>query len=758
LNLNFAIKLNRMKQFVLLLFVVGSFAAIGQDKPKENAPQWKGKFEQLDQVLPTPNEYRTGSGSPGPKYWQQQADYDIVAELNDENQSITGSETITYTNNSPDVLKYLWLQLDQNLFAKDSNTGKTSTNSVRDSTAAKQVAGQLGLYDYDGGDKIKSIKDAVGKDLPYTINKTMMRIDLPQPLKPGGKFSFKVEWSYNVLDRNVAGGRSGYEYFPDDNNYEYTIAQWFPRMCVYDDVVGWQNKQFLGRGEFTLPFGNYKVSITVPSDHIIAATGSLKNAQQVLTAQQIARFEKAKTTYDKPVIIVTQAEATEKEKTKSKDKKTWQFEATNVRDFAFASSRKFIWDAMAVKIANSSPLAMSFYPKEGNPLWEKESTLAVKNTIEVYSKYTVDYPYPQATSVHSASIGMEYPMICFNFGRPKKDGTYDDQLLTRMLGVVIHEVGHNFFPMIINNDERQTTWMDEGINSFCEYLTETERYPRLDWKRAKPSNLVPYMKGDKNAMRPLMTNSEQIIQFGSEQYQKAATALNILRETVMGHELFDKSFKEYAQRWAFKHPKPADFFRTMEDASAVDLDWFWRGWFYSTDNVDMSLDQVKWYKLRTAQTNLEGKEKTVAKGDLASSKDEKNAPEDFSNGPNYISVIPTDPRFNGEFQNKIDDKAVISKLENKNLYEVTLSNKGGLVMPVIIEWTYKDGTKETDRIPAEIWRVNETKVTKVFAKEKEVASVAVDPQKETSDISADDNMFPRVAQSSKFDEFKKKTN
>jgi len=747
-----------MKQFVLVLFLIGSFAAIGQDKPKENIPQWKGKFEQLDQMLPTPNEYRTGSGSPGPKYWQQQADYDIIAELNDENQSISGSETITYTNNSPDVLKYLWVQLDQNLFAKDSNTPKTSTNSVKDSTAAKQVAGQLGLYDYEGGYKIKSIKDVAGKDLPYAINKTMMRVDLPQPLKPGGKYSLKVEWSYNVLDRNVAGGRSGYEYFPEDNNYEYTIAQWFPRMCVYDDVVGWQNKQFLGRGEFTLPFGNYKVSITVPSDHIIAATGSLKNAPQVLTPQQITRFEKAKTTYDKPVIIVTQAEAIEKEKTKAKDKKTWQFEATNVRDFAFASSRKFIWDAMAVKIANSSPLAMSFYPKEGNPLWEKESTLAVKNTIEVYSKYTVDYPYPQATSVHSASIGMEYPMICFNFGRPKKDGTYDDQLLTRMLGVVIHEVGHNFFPMIINNDERQTTWMDEGINSFIEFLTETERYPRLDWKRAKASSLVPYMKGDKNTMRPLMTNSEQVIQFGSEQYQKAATALNILRETVMGHELFDKSFKEYAQRWAFKHPKPADFFRTMEDASAVDLDWFWRGWFYSTDNVDMSLDQVKWYKLRTAQTNLEGKEKTVAKGDLASAKDDKKVPEDFNNGPSYISVIPTDARFNGEFQNKIDDKAVISKLENKNLYEVTLSNKGGLVMPVIIEWTYKDGSKETDRIPAEIWRVNETKVTKVFAKEKEVASVTVDPQKETSDISVDDNVFPRVAQPSKFDELKKKTN
>jgi hypothetical protein len=747
--------MKRLLLFVLVLMVVNVFA---QEQPKTDAPQWKGKFEQMDQMLPTPNEYRTGSGSPGPKYWQQQADYDITAELNDENQSITGSETITYTNNSPDVLKYLWMQLDQNLFAKDNNTSKTSTNALRDSSAAKMMAMQLNLWDYEGGYKIKSVKDASGKDLPYTINKTMMRVDLPQPLKPGGKYAFKVEWSFNVLDRNQTFARSGYEFFPEDNNYVYTIAQWFPRMCVYDDVVGWQNKQFLGRGEFTLPFGNYKVNLTVPADHIVAATGMVKNPSQVLNATQIARFEKAKTTYDKPVLIVTQAEAIEKEKTKSKEKKTWQFEATNVRDFAFASSRKFIWDAMAVKIANSSPLAMSYYPKEGNPLWEKESTLAVKNTIEVYSKYTVDYPYPQATSVHAASIGMEYPMICFNFGRPKKDGTYDNQTLQRMLGVVIHEVGHNFFPMIINNDERQTTWMDEGINSFVQLLTELERYPHLDFSRGKPAGLVPYMKGDKTTMRPLMVNSEQVIQFGSEQYQKAATALFILRETVMGHELFDKSFKEYAQRWAFKHPKPADFFRTMEDASAVDLDWFWKGWFYTTDNVDLTLDQVKWYKLRTDKVNVEGKEKNVTKGDLASGKDDKKPAEDFNNGPSYFSVIPTDQRFYGEFQNKIDDKAVVSKLENKNFYEITLTNKGGLVMPVIIEWTYKDGTKEIERIPAEIWRVNESKVTKVFAKEKEVASVVIDPQKETSDINTDDNVFPRVAAPSKFDELKKKTN
>jgi hypothetical protein len=428
--------MNKLITIALVLFVFSV-----------NAQDWKGKFEQLDQALPTPNEYRSGSGSPGPKYWQQKADYEISVELNDLNQSISGTEKITYHNNSPDVLKYLWVQLDQNLYEKESNTGKTSNNSITDSVAAKTMAGQLSLYDFEGGYKIASIKDAAGNPLKHTINKTMMRVDLPQPLKSGDKVSFQIAWSYNINDRNFQGGRSGYEYFPAEDNYVYTIAQFFPRMCVYDDVVGWQNKQFLGRSEFTLPFGDYKVSITVPADHVVAATGMIKNPQQVLSKTEIERFEKAKTTFDKPVVIVTQEEAEAKEKAKSKEKKTWQFEATNVRDFAFATSRKFIWDAMAVKLGTTTPLAMSYYPKEGNPLWEKESTIAVKNTLEVYSKYTIDYPYPQATSVHAASIGMEYPMICFNFGRPNKDGTYTDQTLQRMLGVVIHEVGSQLFSL-----------------------------------------------------------------------------------------------------------------------------------------------------------------------------------------------------------------------------------------------------------------------------------------------------------------------
>ncbi|HRG80249.1 MAG TPA: M1 family metallopeptidase, partial [Cyclobacteriaceae bacterium] len=535
------------------------------------------------------------------------------------------------------------------------------------------------------------------------------------------------------------------------------IAQWFPRMCVYDDVVGWQNKQFLGQGEFTLAFGNYEVNLTVPADHIVGGTGMVQNLKEVLTAEQYARFEKAKTTFDKPVIICTQQEAIQREKTKSKDKKTWKFVAENVRDFAFATSRKFIWDAMAVKVGDKTPLAMSYYPKEGNPLWEKESTIAVKNTLVTYSKYSINYPYPHATSVHAAGIGMEYPMICFNFGRPNKDGTYSDRLKWGMIGVIIHEVGHNFFPMIINNDERQWTWMDEGVNTFVQYRTEVENYPDKPIGRGPAALIVPYMKGNADLQRPLMVNSESVVRqnFGNEQYAKTATALNILRETVMGPELFDKAFKEYAERWAFKHPKPADFFRTLEDASAVDLDWFWRGWFYTTDNCDVSLDDVKWFKVKKDQATVENKTKTATKGDLAA-KGDGNKPADFSQGPQYFNVIPTDTRMYGEFANRLDDKAMISKMENKNFYEITLSNKGGLIMPVIIEWTYKDGSKEIERLPAEIWRINETKVTKVFAKDKEVVNVVIDPLKETADISIENNTFPKGNQPSKFDELKKK--
>lgn len=738
-----------MTRIVAFLFLVAVQATYAQ------TPQWQGKFEQLEQVLPTPNQYRSGSGAPGPNYWQQQADYTISVELNDDKQNITGTETITYHNNSPDVLRYLWLQLDQNIQADENTLRDTDTDAVVDSAAAKTFATKVS--DFDAGFDIKGVKETSGKPLRHIINNTMMRVDLPQPLKTGDKFSFTVDWSYNIVDRNVFRQRSGLEYFPEDKNYVYTIAQFFPRMCVYDDVDGWQNKQFLGTGEFALPFGNYRVKITVPADHLVAASGVLQNPNDVLSKTEIDRFEKAKTSFNKPVFIVTEKEAIQKERSRLNGKKTWEFHAENVRDFAFASSRKFIWDAQAVKTGDKTPLAMSFYPKEGNPLWEKESTKAVKNTLEVYSRMTIDYPYPVAISVHTASIGMEYPMICFNYGRPGKDGSYSSLLRQGMIGVIVHEVGHNFFPMIINSDERQTPWMDEGINSFVQLLTELERYPDINWSRGKPSSIVNYMKGDQSIMRPLMTNSEQVIQLGAEQYAKAATALYILRETVMGPELFDMAFKEYAQRWAFKHPMPADFFRTMEDASAVDLDWFWKGWFYTTDVNDQTLEEVKWYRLETDRAKMENKNVQSKQGDLPGGNAADDGNDDFSDGPQPFHLTQTDPRYYGEFRSRVDDREIMDKLKNKNIYEITISNKGGLVMPVVIEWTYKDGTTELEKIPAEIWRLNEKRVTKVFVKDKEVTHVMIDPNMETADINIEDNIFPKVRQSSQFDQFRKKS-
>lgn len=746
-----------MRKLIIILSLLSLTIATFAQQQKG----WKGKFEQLDQTLPTPNSYRSSSGAPGPDYWQQRADYVINVELNDDTQLITGSETITYYNNSPETLTYLWLQLDQNLLQPNGIKDKTTTNQVKDSVPTRQFARAVNGYDYEGGYKIKSVKDvATGKALTHTINFTMMRVELPAPMKKGDKYTFSVEWSYTEYDRMKYDERGGYEFFPEDGNYLYTLAQWYPRMCVFDDYEGWQNKQFLGDGEFTLTFGNFKVRITVPSDHIVGATGWLQNPKEVLSKQQQDRFETARKTFDKPVLIVTEEEARKKEKERSAKKSTWEFHAENVRDFAWVSSRKFIWDAMTVKVGDKTPLAQSLYPKEGNPLWGKESTKAIKNTLEVYSSRTFDYPYPTAYSIHTASIGMEYPMICFNFGRPKKDGTYSQRTLEGMVGVIVHEVGHNFFPMIVNSDERQWTWMDEGLNTFLERETTRTRYPDFDVTSGSPKGIASFMRGDKTQMRPVMASSDnQAKNFGPNGYTKPSAALTLLRETIMGPEAFDKAFKEYAQRWAFKHPKPADFFRTMEDASATDLDWFWRGWFYTTDNVDIELDEVKWFRVKSNQQDPENKGIRAKQGDLTAS-GAKNS--DFSSGPQEFTVLnssgASETARNQEFRSTINDNAIRGKIEGKNIYEVSLVNKGGLISPVILEWTYKDGTREIEKLPAEIWRTNEVEVKKMFLKDKEVISVKVDPASETADVNIENNVFPKRPSSNKFDQLKKSNN
>jgi hypothetical protein len=738
-----------MKNILIILLISVSITIQAQDKT------WQGKFEQLGEVLPTPNSYRSASGAPGSAYWQQRADYVIDVEVNDETQVLTAKETVTYFNNSPEALTYLWLQLDQNLLAKNSIASQTKKGTVRDSLPGLSVSNVLGIQtdDYQGGYNIKSVKDVAGNNLPYVINNTTMRIDLPKQLKNGENFIFSIEWSYHEYDRQRYDERGGYEFFPEDGNYVYTFAQWFPRMCVFDDYEGWQNKQFLGLGEFTLTFGNYKVRITVPSDHIVSATGWLQNPKTVLSKQQQERFDLAQKTFDKQVFIVTEQEARKKEKERSKKKSTWEFSAENVRDFAFASSRKFIWDAQAVKTGERTTLAQSLYPKEGNPLWEKESTKAIKNALEIYSARTFDYPYPTAISVHMADQGMEYPMICFNGERPDKNGKYSQQVLIGLVSVVVHEVGHNYFPMIVNSDERQWSWMDEGLNTFLEKETIQERYKELNYTWGTPKSVSNFMKGDKSQMRRIMASSDNIREreFGMNAYGKPSAALTVLRETVMGPELFDKAFKEYSQRWMFKHPKPGDFFRTMEDASGVDLDWFWRGWFYGTENVDVDLAEVKWFTLKTPATKMEGKTTKAKAGDLNASKGNKN---DFSNGPQEFTVLNSPPA-TSEFRSIFDDNAARKKLEGKNIYEVTFKNSGGLVTPLVIEWTYKDGSKETETIPAEIWRKDEHEVTKVFIKEKEVMSIMLDPNAGSADVNMNNNVFPKKTTESKFDQFKK---
>jgi hypothetical protein len=725
------------------------------------------KFKQLKDELATPNSFRTASGAPGRDYYQQKVDYVMDIELDDQNQKIYGKESITYTNNSPDDLSYLWIQLDQNIRKKDAPALEKNGEGSEPILRVETFVNTYFKEPFDGGFNIDWVKDANGIPLKHMINMTMMRVDLPQPLKSGEQFKFSIKWWYNINNHIENRARSGFEYFPKDGNRAYVIAQFFPRLAVYNDVEGWQNHQFWGNGEFALNFGDYNVKLTVPADHIVEATGELQNPKEVLSKQEYKRYREAQTSYDNPVLIVNQEEAEEREKSFSQKKKTWEFKAENVRDFGFASSRKFIWEMMAVQLGGKDVMAVSLYPKEGNPLWEEYSTKAVVQTLKTYSHHTFDYPYPKAVSVHAKNQGMEYPMICWNYGRPEEDGSYSDSVKFGMISVIIHEIGHNFFPMIVNSDERQWGWMDEGLDTFMQYLTEQEfgkthpkaiegleKYPS---RRGDPQAIVSYMSGDQSFLAPIMSNPENVFQLGPNAYGKPATALNILRETVMGNTLFDYAFKTYAQRWMFKHPTPADFFRTMEDASAVDLDWFWRGWFYTTDYVDMGVKGVQQFFV-SDEPSKEVKEMLKNYGmtmddlpPVVFTMAEDN--EEFKS--EYKVGGPMD--HSKELKSYMDQKTSESNSTlniPKNFYEITFEKPGGLVMPLIVDFTYADGTSERVRYPAEVWRKNDVEMKKVMATDKEIVGIKVDPDQETADIDLSNNSWPKLEEISEFDQFK----
>ena len=754
------------KNIIFLIISVLLFPIENISQQKQTEKINTNKFRQLNQEFASPNMFRTASGAPGPAYYQQQADYIINIELDDANKKIYGDEIVTYTNNSPDLLDYLWVQLDQNVRSKDSPSLIRDSNSVNPAYIPDTFEKEFINDPFDGGFNIEYVRDINDKPLNYFVNQTMMRIDLPKAIGTGESFSFKVKWWYNINDHVNDGGRSGYETFPNDDNRAYIIAQFFPRMCVYDEVEGWQNYQFWGDGEFALPFGNYEVNITVPADHIMEATGKLVNRKDVYSKEMMKRFNKAKKSYDKPVIIVSQEEAEIAEKSFSKDKKTWKFYAENVRDFAFATSRKYILDMMAVKIGNEDKMAVSLYPKEGNPMWEDFSTITVMETLKFYSDYTFNYPYHKAISVHAHRIGMEYPMICFNFGRPNLDGSYSDDEKFGMIGVIIHEIGHFFFPMIVNSDERQWAWMDEGINTFVQYLAEQEfgkKYPDIIYPNKNfPSDrgpaelIVDYMSVDENYLAPIMSNPENVYSLGPNAYGKPATALNILRETVMGEELFDYAFKKYSNRWKFKHPTPEDFFRTMEDASAVDLDWFWRGWFYTTDFVDIGIKEINQYYVSPNPGEEMKKimeEQGIPRNRLRPliffEKFENDSEDLKSKNPLENSKL-----LNNYLSENYSNEEISKMNIPKFYYEIVFDKPGGLVMPIIIDIEYEDGSVERRKYPAQVWRKNDLEVRKVITSNKQISSIKLDPDKETADIDTSNNSWPKEENESDFDKFK----
>ena len=755
--------------FSVVFISASAFAQDQEQLERKSGHTNTNKFKQLYDEFATPNEYRSASGAPGYAYYQQQADYKMDVEIDDVNAKLSGFETITYTNNSPDELKYLWVQLDQNMRAKDSKTPLIEGTGVAPVFKPSGFVSEYMKERFDGGFNIQEVKDVNGNPLKHMINRTMMRVELPKAMKTGHKFSFSIKWWYNINDHVDGRGRSGYEYFPEDGNRAYIIAQFHPRMAVYSDIEGWQNSQFWGRDEFALTFGNFEVNITVPSDHILDGTGRLMNRKEVFTKTMMERYEQAKKSYDEPVVIVTQAEAEAAEKGFSQEKKTWKLYAENVRDFGFATSRRFVWDMMAVKIGNKDVMAVSLYPKEGNPLWEEWSTKAVASTLKSYSRMTFDYPYHKAISVHAKNQGMEYPMICWNHGRPNEDGTYSDKVKYGMMGVIIHEVGHNFFPMIINSDERQWTWMDEGLNTFVQYVAEQdfgEWYPAAlsPQHKAFPSDrgpaamIVPYMGGDQDYIAPIMSKGLNVYQFGPNAYGKPATALNILRETVMGHELFDYALREYAHRWMFKHPTPEDFFRTMEDASAFDLDWYWRGWFYTTDYVDIGLKEVKKYHV-SSKPNKFIKDLAKERGRELSDLPPlvymvEEGSEEFNEGMLEGEVLDNTPTLKEYLMDNFTEEERKNIKIPKYFYNVTFEKPGGLVMPIIVEYTYADGTTKMETYPAQIWRHNDNEVSKAMASDKEIVSITVDPNLETADVNTSNNAWPKQIKQSKFDQFK----
>ena len=676
--------------------------------PPSLAQQWRNADDDTDtdrstfrplEDWPDPNDQRNAAGSPGPEYWQQQVDYVIETALDTTNHTVSGSERIIYHNNSPDELRYFWVQLDQNVRSLDHSRSYRTQGALPEEISP-QFRQFVGIGNFDGGytiSRVQLVEDGDLMDADYRINDTVMKINLPEPLQPGEQKEIEIDWSYPVPDN----GRGAKELVSD--GWLYEIAQWFPRMSVYDDVNGWQTDQFLGRGEFYLNFGNYDVKITVPANHIVNATGVLQNPDEVLTETQQERIEQALQS-EEPLFIIRPDEVmTPGSRPTQSGTLTWHFKAENVRDFAWVSSKTYVWDAAGFKYRpNQEPIHVySYYPRDAMPLWDKVSTRATIQTLKTYGRMAFEYPYPKVTNVHGPVFGMEYPMVAFCGARPQPDGTYSDGLERALIGVTIHEVGHNWFPMIVASDERKWTWMDEGLNTFLQYYGEQDyatTFQNTDiWtqttdgtypsRRGPAPLIVDYMRNPNQV--PIMTQSDLIQNnFGNNGYAKPAAGLLMLRENIVGEEAFDEAFREYSEKWMFKHPQPADFFRTIEEGTGEYLPWFWRGWFYTNWSTDQAL----------ANVTVQAADSLTGNTDM------------------------------GQYY-----------------YRVKVENEGRLMMPVELEVTYDDGTTERFDMPVDVWRGNELEYTKGFFSNKKITKVELDPDEVFADVDRENNVWETPA-------------
>lgn len=732
--------LSSSKQWLCGLLWLGCIATL-------SAQVHPNVFQPFTYEWSAPNDMRLASGAPGPAYWQQKVDYVIDVTLDDEAQRISGSELVTYHNQSPHTLSYLWLQLDQNM--RDPHSVGSLMDSDRELSGQDDAGDVVEDVPFPGGHRIGEVADSAGASLVHRIVGTNLRIDLPAPLAPGETFQFRIGWSYNINDATIEG-RSGYERFPE-GNFIYEIAQWFPRLCVYSDVRGWQNKPFFGPAEFALEFGDYVVNITVPEDHVVAATGALTNAEEVLTDLQRDRLANVRKLNGKVLKIVTLEEARRNMNSRKTGTKTWKFKAENVRDFAFASSRRFIWDAAMTTVGSRKVLCQSLYPMEADTLYGRYATHTIIHTLQTYSHFSVDYPYPTATAINGPVWGMEYPMICFVGGRENAAGFYSRFRKYRVIGVIMHEVGHNFFPMIVNSDERRWAWMDEGLNSFLEYQTQKTFERHYPFRRGPASLYESYMREPQQD--PIMTNPESIHGNGKISYRKVATGLEMLREEIMGQAVFDMAFKEYARRWAFRHPEPEDFFRTMEDASGMDLDWFWRTWFYGTDPVDLALVRVRHMQVAHRGELQPEPGQIMEKG--------------VEQRKYYIDDKPglrdkyTERRMDGQVPNHPTNAAIfemigweIEKVKPDNfahVYQLEIENQGGCVTPVAFQLIHADGTRTAYRLPAQIWIKGNRTFRKTVRTKKEAVAILLDAEEKVPDINRQNNLVPNPATGSEIE-------